>query len=191
VYKYVFILLKNNKKKFFLRVKKIFLFNIIYEKKDETKKIYKIYFMNMDMSTIMNYISIINIFIIPTVMFSLKYFIVDISKKQIDEFRNDINREIEKIDLAYSKGYVKMEAKLQTIDEKLDRFISENQKLVIDIKVKLNEIETQNSKINFLDRDLQDNKKHIDKVHEEAEKKLNDINQRLNNRIDDFITKNR
>ena len=191
MYKYVFILLKNNKKKFFLRVKKIFLFNIIYEKKDETKKIYKIYFMNMDMSTIMNYISIINIFIIPTVMFSLKYFIVDISKKQIDEFRNDINREIEKIDLAYSKGYVKMEAKLQTIDEKLDRFISENQKLVIDIKVKLNEIETQNSKINFLDRDLQDNKKHIDKVHEEAEKKLNDINQRLNNRIDDFITKNR
>jgi hypothetical protein len=64
-------------------------------------------------------------------MFSLKYFIVDISKKQIDEFRSDINREIEKIDLSYSKGYVKMEAKLQTIDEKLDRYISENQKLII------------------------------------------------------------
>ena len=145
----------------------------------------------MDMSTIMNYISIINIFIIPTVMFSLKYFIVDISKKQVDEFKSDITREIEKIDLAYSKGYVKMEAKLQTIDEKLDRFISENQKLVIDIKVKLNEIETQNSKINFLDRDLQDNKKHMEKVSQESEKRLNDLSIRLNSRIDDFVTRNK
>jgi chromosome segregation ATPase len=147
--------------------------------------------MAMDTSTIMNYVSVINIFIIPTIMFSLKYFILDISKKQIDEFRSEVNKEIEKIDTSYSRGYVKMEAKLQTIDEKLDRYISENQKLILDIKIKLNEIETQNSKINFLDRDLQDNKKHIDKVHEEAEKKLNDINQRLNNRIDDFISKNR
>ena len=145
----------------------------------------------MDMSTIMNYISIINIFIIPTVMFSLKYFIVDISKKQVDEFKSDITREIEKIDLAYSKGYVKMEAKLQTIDEKLDRFISENQKLIIDIKVKLNEIETQNSKINFLDRDLQDNKKHMEKVSQESEKRLNDLSIRLNSRIDDFVTRNK
>ena len=145
----------------------------------------------MDMSTIMNYISIINIFIIPTVMFSLKYFIVDISKKQVDEFKSDITREIEKIDLAYSKGYVKMEAKLQTIDEKLDRFISENQKLIIDIKVKLNEIETQNSKINFLDRDLQDNKKHMEKVSQESEKRLNDLSIRLNTRIDDFVTRNK
>ena len=139
----------------------------------------------------MNYISIINIFIIPTVMFSLKYFIVDISKKQVDEFKSDITREIEKIDLAYSKGYVKMEAKLQTIDEKLDRFISENQKLIIDIKVKLNEIETQNSKINFLDRDLQDNKKHMEKVSQESEKRLNDLSIRLNSRIDDFVTRNK
>ena len=124
-------------------------------------------------------------------MFSLKYFIVDISKKQVDEFKSDITREIEKIDLAYSKGYVKMEAKLQTIDEKLDRFISENQKLVIDIKVKLNEIETQNSKINFLDRDLQDNKKHMEKVSQESEKRLNDLSIRLNSRIDDFVTRNK
>ena len=124
-------------------------------------------------------------------MFSLKYFIVDISKKQVDEFKSDITREIEKIDLAYSKGYVKMEAKLQTIDEKLDRFISENQKLIIDIKVKLNEIETQNSKINFLDRDLQDNKKHMEKVSQESEKRLNDLSIRLNSRIDDFVTRNK
>lgn len=147
--------------------------------------------MAIEMSTIMNYVSIINIFIIPTLMFSLKYFIVDISKKQIDEFRSEINKEIEKVDISYSKGYVKMEAKLQTIDEKLDRYISENQKLIIDIKVKLNEIETQNSKINFLDRDLQENKKHIEKVSEDSEKRINEISQRINNRIDDFIGRNR
>lgn len=151
----------------------------------------KIYTMAIEMNTIMNYVSIINIFIIPTLMFSLKYFIVDISKKQIDEFRSEMNKELERVDINYSKGYVKMEAKLQTIDEKLDRYISENQKLIIDIKVKLNEIETQNSKINFLDRDIQDNKKHIDKVAEESEKKINDISQRINNRIDDFISRNR
>lgn len=147
--------------------------------------------MAIEMSTIMNYVSIINIFIIPTLMFSLKYFIVDISKKQIDEFRSEINKEIEKVDISYSKGYVKMEAKLQTIDEKLDRYISENQKLIIDIKVKLNEIETQNSKINFLDRDLQENKKHIEKVSEDSEKRINEISQRINSRIDDFISRNR
>lgn len=147
--------------------------------------------MAIEMSTIMNYVSIINIFIIPTLMFSLKYFIVDISKKQIDEFRSEINKDLEKVDLSYSKGYVKMEAKLQTIDEKLDRYISENQKLIIDIKVKLNEIETQNSKINFLDRDLQENKKHIEKVSEDSEKRINEISQRINTRIDDFIGRNR
>lgn len=147
--------------------------------------------MAIEMSTIMNYVSIINIFIIPTLMFSLKYFIVDISKKQIDEFRSEINKELEKVDITYSKGYVKMEAKLQTIDEKLDRYISENQKLIIDIKVKLNEIETQNSKINFLDRDLQENKKHIEKVSEDSEKRINEISQRINTRIDDFIGRNR
>ena len=147
--------------------------------------------MAIEMSTIMNYVSIINIFIIPTLMFSLKYFIVDISKKQIDEFRSEINKEIDKVDVSYSKGYVKMEAKLQTIDEKLDRYISENQKLIIDIKVKLNEIETQNSKINFLDRDLQENKKHIEKVSEDSEKRINEISQRINSRIDDFIGRNR
>jgi DNA anti-recombination protein RmuC len=124
-------------------------------------------------------------------MFSLKYFIVDISKKQIDEFRSEINKDLEKVDITYSKGYVKMEAKLQTIDEKLDRYISENQKLIIDIKVKLNEIETQNSKINFLDRDLQENKKHIEKVSEDSEKRINEISQRINTRIDDFIGRNR
>ena len=84
-----------------------------------------------------------------------------------------------------------MEAKLQTIDEKLDKYISENQKLIIDIKVKLNEIETQNSKINFLDRDLQENKKHIEKVSEDSEKRINEISQRINSRIDDFISRNR
>ena len=147
--------------------------------------------MAIEMSTVMNYVSIINIFIIPTLMFSLKYFIVDISKKQIDEFRSEINKELEKVDITYSKGYVKMEAKLQTIDEKLDRYISENQKLIIDIKVKLNEIETQNSKINFLDRDLQENKKHIEKVSEDSEKRINEISQRINTRIDDFIGRNR
>jgi chromosome segregation ATPase len=147
--------------------------------------------MAIEMSTIMNYVSIINIFIIPTLMFSLKYFIVDISKKQIDEFRSEINKEIDKVDVSYSKGYVKMEAKLQTIDEKLDKYISENQKLIIDIKVKLNEIETQNSKINFLDRDLQENKKHIEKVSEDSEKRINEISQRINSRIDDFISRNR
>lgn len=147
--------------------------------------------MAIEMSTVMNYVSIINIFIIPTLMFSLKYFIVDISKKQIDEFRSEINKDLEKVDITYSKGYVKMEAKLQTIDEKLDRYISENQKLIIDIKVKLNEIETQNSKINFLDRDLQENKKHIEKVSEDSEKRINEISQRINTRIDDFIGRNR
>lgn len=147
--------------------------------------------MAIEMSTITNYVSIINIFIIPTLMFSLKYFIVDISKKQIDEFRSEINKEIDKVDVSYSKGYVKMEAKLQTIDEKLDKYISENQKLIIDIKVKLNEIETQNSKINFLDRDLQENKKHIEKVSEDSEKRINEISQRINSRIDDFISRNR
>ena len=147
--------------------------------------------MAIEMSTIMNNVSIINIFIIPTLMFSLKYFIVDISKKQIDEFRSEINKEIDKVDVSYSKGYVKMEAKLQTIDEKLDKYISENQKLIIDIKVKLNEIETQNSKINFLDRDLQENKKHIEKVSEDSEKRINEISQRINSRIDDFISRNR
>ena len=59
--------------------------------------------MAIEMSTIMNYVSIINIFIIPTLMFSLKYFIVDISKKQIDEFRSEINKEIDKeIFIGYS-----------------------------------------------------------------------------------------
>jgi DNA repair ATPase RecN len=147
--------------------------------------------MNIDMPSIMNYVSIINIFIIPTVMFSLKYFIVDITKKQIDEFKTEINKDLDKIDVAYSKGYVRMEAKLQAIDEKIDKYISENQRLIMDIKIKLNEIEMQNSKINFLDRDVQDNKKNIEKMSEETDKRIHDVGQRLNSRIDDFIGRNR
>lgn len=147
--------------------------------------------MNIDMPSIMSYISIINIFIIPTVMFSLKYFIVDITKKQIDEFKSEINKDLDKIDVAYSKGYVRMEAKLQAIDEKIDKYISENQRLIMDIKIKLNEIEMQNSKINFLDRDVQDNKKNIEKMSEETDKRIQDVGQRLNSRIDDFISRNR
>ena len=141
----------------------------------------------MEIRDYLNVISLLNILVVPLIMFSAKYLINQISKENVEELRKEIDHKIYKIEEQTEHNSNKLDIKLQRIEEKIDKFIGETHTVMQENRIKIAEVESTKTVLNILDREVESNKSEIKKIESSLHQEFREGLIRVHNRLDDIV----
>lgn len=141
----------------------------------------------MEIKDYLNVVSLLNILVVPLIIFSAKYLINQISKENIEELRKEIERKIYKIEEQSESNSNKLDIKLQRIEEKLDRFVNETHSVLQENRIKIAEVESTKTILNIIDRDVENNKNEIKKIESSLHQEFREGLVRVHNRLDEIV----
>jgi chromosome segregation ATPase len=141
----------------------------------------------MEFKEILTIINILNICVVPLILFSMKYLINQISKENIEEAKREFDRKIQKIEDQTEQNSNKLDVKLQRIEEKIDRFIGETHTVLQENRIKIAEIESTKTVLNILDRELENNKTEIKKIESSLHQEFREGLVRVHSRLDEIV----
>ena len=141
----------------------------------------------MEIKDYLNLVSLLNILVVPLIIFSAKYLINQISKENIEELRREIERKIYKIEEQSETNSNKLDVKLQRIEEKLDRFVNETHSVLQENRIKIAEVESTKTILNIIDRDVENNKNEIKKIESSLHQEFREGLVRVHNRLDEIV----
>ena len=141
----------------------------------------------MEIKDYLNVISLLNILVVPLIMFSAKYLINQISKENVEELRKEIDHKIYKIEEQTEHNSNKLDIKLQRIEEKIDKFIGETHTVMQENRIKIAEVESTKTVLNILDREVESNKSEIKKIESSLHQEFREGLVRVHSRLDEIV----
>lgn len=141
----------------------------------------------MEVRDYLNVISLLNILVVPLLLFSAKYLVNQISKENVDDLRKEIDRKIYKIEEQTEHNSNKLDIKLQRIEEKIDKFIGETHTVMQENRIKIAEVESTKTVLNILDREVENNKSEIKKIESTLHQEFREGLTRVHSRLDEIV----
>ena len=141
----------------------------------------------MEIKDYLNIVSLLNILVVPLILFSAKYLINQISKENVEELRKEIDRKIYKIEEQSENNSNKLDIKLQRIEEKIDKFIGETHTVMQENRIKIAEVESTKTILNILDREVENNKSEIKKIESSLHQEFREGLVRVHSRLDEIV----
>ena len=145
----------------------------------------------MEFKEVINILNVINICIVPLLLFSLRYFISDISLKHMNELRTEFNNKVDKIESHSTLVNEKIESKLSNIENKIDAFVNSTNNLLNDTRLKVAGLECSKAIFEVLTLQVQDNKTEIKKIESSLHQELRDGLIRVHSRLDELLDRDR
>jgi chromosome segregation ATPase len=141
----------------------------------------------LEIKDYLNVVSLLNILVVPLLLFSAKYLINQISKENVEELRKEIDRKIYKIEEQTEHNSNKLDIKLQRIEEKIDKFIGETHTVMQENRIKIAEVESTKTVLNILDREVENNKSEIKKIESSLHQEFREGLVRVHSRLDEIV----
>ena len=141
----------------------------------------------MEIKDYLSIVSILNLLVVPLILFSAKYLINQISKENVDELRKELDKKIYKIEEQNETNNNKLDIKLQRIEEKLDRFVSDTHSVLQENRIKIAEVESTKTILNIIDREVEHNKSEIKKIESSLHQEFREGLTRVHSRLDDIV----
>lgn len=145
----------------------------------------------MEFKDVINIINIINICVVPLLLFSLRYFISDISLKHMNELRTEFNNKMDKVESHSTLVNEKIESKLSNIETKIDAFVGSTNNILNDTRLKVAGLEGSKAIFEVLTLQVQDNKTEIKKIESSLHQELRDGLIRVHSRLDELLDRDR
>lgn len=141
----------------------------------------------MEIKDYLNLVSVLNLLVVPLILFSAKYLMNQISKENVDELRKELDRKIYKIEEQNENNSNKLDIKLQRIEEKLDRFVNDTHSVLQENRIKIAEVESTKTILNIIDREVEHNKSEIKKIESSLHQEFREGLTRVHSRLDDIV----
>lgn len=145
----------------------------------------------MEFKEVLNIINVINVLVVPLLLFSLRYFVSDVSQKNISELRKEFNDKLEKLELHSTIVNEKIESKLSNIESKIDAFVGSTNNLLNETRMKVASLEGSKAIFEVLTLQVQDNKAEIKKIESSVHQELRDGLIRVHSRLDELLDRDR
>lgn len=141
----------------------------------------------MEIKDYLSIVSILNLLVVPLILFSAKYLINQISKENVDELRKELDKKIYKIEEQNETNNNKLDIKLQRIEEKLDRFVNDTHSVLQENRIKIAEVESTKTILSIIDREVESNKSEIKKIESSLHQEFREGLTRVHSRLDDIV----
>lgn len=136
-------------------------------------------------------INVINVLVVPLLLFSLRYFVSDISNKHGNELRKEFDEKLQKLEYHSTVVNEKIELKLSNIENKIDAFVTSTNNLLNETRMKVASLEGSKAIFEVLTLQVQDNKSEIKKIESSLHQELRDGLIRVHSRLDELLDRDR
>lgn len=145
----------------------------------------------MEFKDVLSVINIINVLVVPLLLFSLRYFVSDISNKHGNELRKEFDEKLQKLEYHSTVVNEKIELKLSNIESKIDAFVTSTNNLLNETRMKVASLEGSKAIFEVLTLQVQDNKSEIKKIESSLHQELRDGLIRVHSRLDELLDRDR
>lgn len=145
----------------------------------------------MEFKDVLNVINVINVLVVPLLLFSLRYFVSDISNKHGNELRKEFEEKLQKLEYHSTVVNEKIELKLSNIESKIDAFVTSTNNLLNETRMKVASLEGSKAIFEVLTLQVQDNKSEIKKIESSLHQELRDGLIRVHSRLDELLDRDR
>lgn len=145
----------------------------------------------MEFKDVLSVINVINVLVVPLLLFSLRYFVSDISNKHGNELRKEFDEKLQKLEYHSTVVNEKIELKLSNIESKIDAFVTSTNNLLNETRMKVASLEGSKAIFEVLTLQVQDNKSEIKKIESSLHQELRDGLIRVHSRLDELLDRDR